>query len=159
MSVGSQLKLARLECHLSQKDVSKRVHISRQAISRWENERGYPELDNLIALCAIYKKPIDFFLSTDPEFERQLATPPSTTQRDYQLIYREGQSIHLLLLIIAIVYLSSIMPPIGCFLPIITLRALKEKPVAHKLILKVIIMITVTSVIRSVWPFISPLLK
>jgi transcriptional regulator with XRE-family HTH domain len=73
LGIGSQLKKARLQTMLSQNEVSEQLKVSRQAISRWENNRGYPDIDNLILLCSIYNKPLDFFLNPDPILRKRLA--------------------------------------------------------------------------------------
>ncbi len=72
MKIGTQLRDARIEADYSQDEVSGELHISRQAISRWENDRGYPDLDNLIRLCSLYNKPIEFFFSIDPNLRQHV---------------------------------------------------------------------------------------
>ena len=50
MSTGSILKIQRQERGISQLQLAEHLHVSRQSISSWENDRAYPSLDNLIAL-------------------------------------------------------------------------------------------------------------
>lgn len=50
MELDKRLKVARKNAGLSQNEVAEKLHISRQAISQWENGRSYPDLDNLTLL-------------------------------------------------------------------------------------------------------------
>ena len=43
MTIGSQLKEARKKKNLSQEEVSKKLLISRQSISKWENNICLPD--------------------------------------------------------------------------------------------------------------------
>ena len=46
----NHLKSIREAKKMSQEEVAKALHISRQSISKWENNRGNPDLENLVAL-------------------------------------------------------------------------------------------------------------
>ncbi|WP_057874671.1 helix-turn-helix domain-containing protein [Loigolactobacillus rennini] len=62
MSMGSILKSHRRRHGISQLQLADKLHISRQSISSWENDRAYPSLDNLIALSELYRISIDDLL-------------------------------------------------------------------------------------------------
>ena len=55
MTLGQQLRQKRHEAHLSQIKVAESLHLSRQAISRWENDQSTPDLSSLQALGHLYK--------------------------------------------------------------------------------------------------------
>lgn len=55
MAIGQQLKTLRLQFGLSQKQVATKIHVSRQAISQWENDINTPDIDNLILLSQLYQ--------------------------------------------------------------------------------------------------------
>ncbi len=55
MELDKRLKVARKNAGLSQNEVAEKLHISRQAISQWENGRSYPDLDNLTLLSQLYQ--------------------------------------------------------------------------------------------------------
>ena len=42
MSTGSILKIQRQERGISQLQLAEQLHVSRQSISSWENDRAYP---------------------------------------------------------------------------------------------------------------------
>lgn len=69
--ISRQLKKARLEKGYSQSDVAKKLNISRQAISRWENGLAYPDIENLKLLGDIYDLSFDELLGKE--------TPPVNT--------------------------------------------------------------------------------
>ena len=45
---GKTLKERRSQLDLTQQEVAKKLYISRQTISNWENGKSYPDLDMLI---------------------------------------------------------------------------------------------------------------
>ena len=54
-TLGEKLKAARLEKKLSQSDVAKKLLVSRQTISKWENNVCLPDLDNFQRICELYE--------------------------------------------------------------------------------------------------------
>ena len=48
MEIGKQLKNARMHSGLTQENVAEKIHVSRQTISNWENEKSYPDIINVI---------------------------------------------------------------------------------------------------------------
>ena len=44
---------------MSQEEVANALHVSRQSISKWENGRSNPDLDNMVALSMIYGVSLD----------------------------------------------------------------------------------------------------
>lgn len=60
--IGVHLKRIRKEKHLSQEQVAQRLNISRQAISRWENDLAMPDIDNLVVLSKLYEVSIEELL-------------------------------------------------------------------------------------------------
>ncbi len=59
MKLAVRLKEARKEKGYSQIYVSDKLHVSRQAISNWENGRSYPDVGNLKALSVLYEISLD----------------------------------------------------------------------------------------------------
>lgn len=56
---GKHLKELREKKGISQECVATKLNLSRQAISRWENDRAFPDIDNLVALSEIYEVSLD----------------------------------------------------------------------------------------------------
>ncbi|AEB28849.1 hypothetical protein CAR_c00980 [Carnobacterium sp. 17-4] len=62
MLLGEKLKSSRVKKGFSQNDVAEELHISRQSISKWENDISYPDLDNLVKLSTYYQVSTDHLL-------------------------------------------------------------------------------------------------
>ncbi len=53
MEIGTRIKQLRTEKHLSQEALANALHLSRQAVTKWENNTSMPSTANLIALCSV----------------------------------------------------------------------------------------------------------
>lgn len=58
-SLGTKLKKLRASKNMSQNDVAKHLHITRQTVSAWENDKSQPDLEVLIQLCDLYDTSLD----------------------------------------------------------------------------------------------------
>ena len=65
MTFGKTLKERRSQLDLTQQEVAKKLYISRQTISNWENGKSYPDLDMLIKISDVYHVSIDSLLKGD----------------------------------------------------------------------------------------------
>lgn len=54
-----QLKFYRKERGLSQDDLAQQVHMTRQAVSKWESGSASPDLNSLVKLSAIFNVSLD----------------------------------------------------------------------------------------------------
>ena len=54
MSFGEQLQFLRRGSGLTQEQFAEQLHVSRQAVSKWESGKGYPEMDKLLFICRQY---------------------------------------------------------------------------------------------------------
>ena len=73
MLLENRLAALRKQAGLSQQDLAERLHVSRQAVSRWESGESMPTVDNLLYLSSIFGVSVDFLLKGDeahPETER-----------------------------------------------------------------------------------------
>ncbi len=59
MTLGEKLKIHRVNKGLSQEKVAELLGVSRQAVTKWENNQTSPSSDNLIALSSIYNISLD----------------------------------------------------------------------------------------------------
>ena len=62
---AENLKRIRKENNLSQEQLAEELGVSRQAISKWESQVAYPEMDKIIALCNKFNLNIDDLLNKD----------------------------------------------------------------------------------------------
>lgn len=68
---------------LSQEEVSAKIGVSRQAVSKWECAESSPDTDNLIALAELYGVTVDELLFADPEEADVIAASISQSDADF----------------------------------------------------------------------------
>ena len=59
MTLGERLKIYRTQKGLSQEKIAEMLHVSRQAVTKWESDQTTPSSDNLIALANLYDVSLD----------------------------------------------------------------------------------------------------
>lgn len=65
MTLGQRLQKARKESGLSQEELAEQLGVSRQAVSKWENDSGYPEMEKMIRLSQIYQVSLDYLVGNE----------------------------------------------------------------------------------------------
>ena len=65
MSFSENLKQIRKEHHLSQEELAELLDVSRQAVSKWEQEQGYPEVEKLLLLSKKLNISLDALMSNE----------------------------------------------------------------------------------------------
>lgn len=55
MKFGENLKALRKKSKMSQDELAEKVMVSRQSVSKWENGESYPEMNNILQLCKIFR--------------------------------------------------------------------------------------------------------
>ena len=59
MSFGTRLQELRHRNGITQEQFAQQMNVSRQAVSKWESSRGYPELEKLLYICNHYHVTMD----------------------------------------------------------------------------------------------------
>ena len=68
MSFGEQLSSVRRRSGLTQEQFAEQLQVSRQAVSKWESGRGYPEMEKILYICNRYQVSIaDMFAEETPQ--------------------------------------------------------------------------------------------
>ncbi len=55
MKFGDNLRKLRKYKKISQEELAEKVNVSRQSVSKWETGDAYPEMNNILELCKIFK--------------------------------------------------------------------------------------------------------
>ncbi len=55
MKFADNLKRIRKSRNISQEELAEKVGVSRQSVSKWETSEAYPEMNNMLELCKIFK--------------------------------------------------------------------------------------------------------
>ena len=86
MSIGERISSLRKEQNISQGQIAKALNVSRQAVSKWENDLSSPDTLNLIKLADL--------LNTDVEYlatGKSLTPSPSPAPIVVNLVKREDR--------------------------------------------------------------------
>ena len=59
MAFGEKLQEVRKQSGMTQETFAEKLHVSRQAVSRWESGRGYPEIEKILYICHRYHTTLD----------------------------------------------------------------------------------------------------
>lgn len=65
MTLGEKLKEIRKRFGLSQEQLAEIMNVSRQAITKWENDAGIPDVSNLQELSKVFGITVDYLLNDD----------------------------------------------------------------------------------------------
>lgn len=66
MSFGQNLQFLRKMRHnMTQEELAEKLGVSRQAISKWEMDTAYPEMNNLVELCRLFSCTMDELVQKD----------------------------------------------------------------------------------------------
>lgn len=107
MKFGERLKILRSESNETQESISKVLHVSRQTISNWENERSYPDIEMLIKLSDYYNVSLDQLLREDVIMQNKVIDD-SKKKRRYRNIIYVGTVLVLIFTVVNLIWLSGI---------------------------------------------------
>lgn len=156
--LGDQLKKYRENAHLSQNEVADALMLTRQAISKWENNRTYPDIDNLIRLSNLYSITLDDLLSDNEDIQKKLdintkkirETSKKLSFLNRRMYNANDESMELLILAIV----SAIVPILGIFIPIyVMFRNNKFNSLFRWIYFVAIIVLLVSLVSMGVWTY------
>ncbi|MGF9772955.1 helix-turn-helix transcriptional regulator [Priestia aryabhattai] len=72
MKLGEQLQRLREAQNMSREELAQQMNVSRQAVYKWENDKGYPDIQNLLKLSEIYETTIDELIKSDSTFQDKI---------------------------------------------------------------------------------------
>lgn len=121
MTIGMNIQKIRMEKGYSQELVAEKIGVSRQAISKWENDISRPSTDNLIKLSNFFDIPINELTATSdfskPTNKNRNIIYPS--EKTYTKRFKYIRNISLLLgmvmLGLSVAYLKDMESLLGCF--------------------------------------------
>ena len=65
MTFGEKIKKLRTDKSLTQDELAEKLYVTRTAISKWESDRGYPNIDSLKQIAKFFSVTVDDLLSAD----------------------------------------------------------------------------------------------
>lgn len=72
MELGEQLQKLREQKNMSREELAQEMNVSRQAVYKWENNKGYPDIENLIKLSDLYNITLDELIKGDRSFQKKI---------------------------------------------------------------------------------------
>ncbi len=69
MSVGKNIKQLREQYDLTQEELASKIYVTRNAISKWENDKGIPSVDSLKELSSVFNVTLDMLLDREELIE------------------------------------------------------------------------------------------
>ncbi len=107
MTVGSKIFELRKKWNMSQEELAERVHVSRQTVSKWENDVVLPDVYNLKELARVFQCTVDELIDDAKEVHTKQEGPVVEAMKySGKLVKRHWQKIGYYLLYVAV----------GCFL-------------------------------------------
>ncbi|API92608.1 hypothetical protein J32TS6_18050 [Virgibacillus pantothenticus] len=70
---GDKLKKCREERGWSQEKLANELHVSRQAVYKWEANKGYPDIQNLIRISDLFGITIDELIRGDRKMQETIS--------------------------------------------------------------------------------------
>lgn len=124
MELANNLKYYREKAGFTQEQVANELRITRQSISRWENGKSNPDLDNLVLISELYQVSLDHLIKENEELFKKIDQNVQEIQDKKQKLIEIEQEVlqitskekdeSLLLLLLAAV--SSLIFPLGLLL-------------------------------------------
>lgn len=65
MTFAEKLKFIRKQAGMSQEQLAEKLGVSRQAVTKWETDAGIPDIENIMAISALFDISIDELLSNE----------------------------------------------------------------------------------------------
>lgn len=78
MNIGENIYRLRRQNNMSQGDLADMLDVSRQSVSKWENNSAVPDLDKLIKMASLFRVPLDALVqeqSSPPPVEKSAPIP------------------------------------------------------------------------------------
>src|SRR5690625_7406367 len=72
MKIGEQIRMLRKNKNLSQEQLGNKLNVSRQAVYKWESDKGYPDIQKLIALSELFDISVDELIKGDKVFQKRI---------------------------------------------------------------------------------------
>lgn len=126
MKIGKKLKDARMRSGFTQESVAKKVNVSRQTISNWENEKSYPDIISVIELSNLYSISLDELLKGDEKMMEHLEESTNVVKSTRKLI---GAILLNIITVILLVTLSMFLPDRSYYLLVVFCLAIASSSV------------------------------
>ena len=98
MDFSSKLREIRKKENLTQEEFAEKIFVSRNAVAKWETNRGYPDIQNLITISDIFEISLDELIKEDKNVKNKIIAENSSKKWHLLVI------IYLITIILYILY-------------------------------------------------------
>ena len=74
--IGARIQEYRKKAGMNQEEFAERLGVSRQAVSKWERDKAYPDLDRLVCICELLDVQVGELIYGKGEEPDELETNP-----------------------------------------------------------------------------------
>ena len=72
MKFSEKIKEIRKMQNLTQQQFAEKIFISRNAVAKWESDRGYPDIQNLITISEVFEISLDDLIKNDKKLKTKI---------------------------------------------------------------------------------------
>ncbi|MFT8311769.1 MAG: helix-turn-helix transcriptional regulator [Sporolactobacillus sp.] len=72
MTLGEKIKEARAAGGLTQEELASKLMVSRQAVTKWETDKGIPDVENLKLISNLLGISVDYLLDDKERLEKSI---------------------------------------------------------------------------------------
>ena len=98
MEFSSKIREVRKKENLTQEEFAEKIFVSRNAVAKWETNRGYPDIQNLITISDIFEISLDELIKKDKNVKNKIIAESSSKKWHLLVI------IYLITIILYILY-------------------------------------------------------
>lgn len=81
VEIGERIRTKRKQQKITQQELADQLHVSRSAISNWENSRNYPDLNSIVLLSDIFEISLDSLLREDTKMVNHISNEQKKSGR------------------------------------------------------------------------------
>ena len=111
MKLSDKLIELRKQNNWSQEEFAEKLDISRQAVSRWENETALPDAQNILRISKLFHVTADYLLNDDYEKEEDI--PSASTTEEAAPLVQKKKPLHLMYAIGSVIILCAVCAIVG----------------------------------------------
>lgn len=86
MNISEKIKKIRGEKNLTQEQFAEKIYVSRNAVAKWETNRGYPDIQNLITISEVFNVSLDELVKEDDKVKSKIIAESSSKKWHFLVI-------------------------------------------------------------------------
>lgn len=104
MEIGNIIKFHRSRLEISQEELAKKIFVSRQSISNWENDKTYPDINSLVLLSKFFNVSLDDLVKGDIDKMKEQIQKTKPTEIDIKAFNKF--SLILVILLVSVILIN-----------------------------------------------------